>query len=210
MVRSLFERHLTAVVERYPNLNVIGKPGQLYLRGILDIPDGCGGVAYSYMIEIKNSALYPYRYPIAYEVGGDIPIGADSHKYGDNHLCLTVEADEIIQCRNGMVVVDFIEKVLIPHLANQYYRHLTGAYLQEYAHGLAGIRQYYGILLKTKDTFIWSLLYRAAFVKQPGRNETCCCGSAQKYKRCHESAVEALKLIGKEQVGKDFRELKLL
>lgn len=210
MVRSLFEQHLPAAVMAYPDLQIVGKPGHQYLRGILDVPDGAGGVACSYLVEIKPSARYPYRYPFAYEVGGDIPVGADNHKYLDNRLCLGVDAEEIIQCHNGLAIVEFIEKVLIPHLANQYYHHITGSYLQEYAHGYDGIRQYYEKLLGTSDMVVWAALFRVAFDKRIERNDPCCCGSGQKFKRCHERVVQSMQLIGKEQVKKDFKDLKIL
>lgn len=210
MAKSLFEQHLPAAVKAFPNLQIVGKSGHQYLRGILDVPDGAGGVAYSYLVEIKPVARYPYRYPIAYEVGGDIPVGADNHKYSDNHLCLGVDAEEIIQCHKGLAVVEFIEKVLIPHLANQYYRHITGAYLQEYAHGDDGVRQYYEKLVGTSDVVVWGALFCAAFANHIERNDPCCCGSGQKFKRCHERVVQSLQLIGKEQVEKDFKDLKIL
>lgn len=201
---------MLVAVAAYPNLQIVGGPGRHYLRGILDIPDGAGGVAYSYLVEIKPVALYPYRYPIAYEVGGDIPVGADNHKYLDNHLCLGVDAEEIVQCHNGLTLVEFIEKVLIPHLANQYYCQITGGYLQEYAHGDDGICQYYRKLLGTTDVVIWAALFHAAFGKHIQRNELCCCGSGKKYKQCHESIVQTLQIIGKEQVAKDFKELSVI
>lgn len=210
MARSLFEQHLPAAVKAFPNLQIVGKSGHQYLRGILDVPDGAGGVAYSYLVEIKPVAFYPYRYPVAYEVGGDIPVGADNHKYPDNSLCLGVEAEEAIQCHNGLALAEFIQKVLIPHLANQYYHHITGKYLQEYAHGDEGVRQYYQKLLGTSDVAIWAVLFHAAFSKHIERNDPCCCGSGQKFKRCHERIVQSMQLIGKEQVEKDFKSLHVL
>ncbi len=210
MARSLFEQNLPAAVAAYPNLQIVGEPGHQYLRGILDVPDGAGGVAYSYLVEIKPVAHFPYRYPIVFEVGGDIPVGADHHKYPDKHLCLGVDAEEIIQCHKGLSLVEFIEKVLIPHLANQHYRHITGAYLQEYAHGNDGVRQYYEKLVGTSDMVVWVALFRAAFGNRIERNAPCCCGSGQKFKRCHERVVQTMQLIGKEQTEKDFKDLKIL
>ncbi len=204
-MRKLFEQHLPAAVEAYPNLRIVGEPGHQYLRGILDVPDGAGGVACSYMVEITWSSGYPYRYPIVSEIGGDIPAGPDNHKYDDRRLCLSVVAEEILQCRKGLMVSDFIREVLIPHLANQYYHQITGSYLQEYAHGIPGVRQCYDKLLGKTDLAILSGLYKAAFEKSIGRNDSCFCGSGQKFKCCHEPAVKKLQLIGKGQVAHDFK-----
>lgn len=210
MARSVFERHLVAAVERYPNLSIVGKPGHQYLKGILDVPDGSGAIGTSYSVEIKESPGYPKRFPEAFEVGGDIPIGADTHKGSDNHLCLTVDADEILQCSRGINLVDFIETVLIPHLAHQYFRKITGHYVQEYAHYSAGIKEFYEELLGTTDFDVWRTFFDAVFVNKIGRNDPCPCSNGKKYKHCHQPVGEKMKTIGREQVEKDFKELNVL
>ena len=96
------------------------------------------------------------------------------------------------------------------YLASQYYHHLTGSYLQEYAHGDDGVRQYYEKLLGTTDVVVWAALFHAAFDKHIERNEPCCCGSGRKFKKCHEPIVQSIQLIGKEQVEKDFKDLNVL
>ena len=211
MSNKLFKQHLAATIKRYPSLKIIGDPNrQQYLKGILDVLDGTGNTVCAYSVEIKESHGYPYRYPCAYEVGGDIPGTADYHKYSDGMLCLGVDAEEIIKCRNGLHIADFIAEELIPYLANQYYRNITGHYLQEYSHGTEGVRQCYSKMLNNEDEGLWPMLYNMAFVKSIGRNEMCCCGSGKKYKNCHESIVNTLVLIGKKQVEKDFRLLHLI
>lgn len=208
---KIFKQHLAAAIRKFPNLRIIGEPNkQQYLKGILDIPDEAGNAVCSYLVEIKESSNYPYRYPYAYEVGGDIPAVADYHKYTDNRLCLGVDAEEIVKCHNGLHIEDFITEVLIPYLANQYYKRITGHYLQEYAHGVEGIKQCYKKMLNNVDESSWPLLYQIAFVKGLGRNDRCCCGSGKKYKCCHESIVNTLRLIGKKQVYMDFKLLRLI
>lgn len=208
--RSTFERDLIQASERYRGLHVVGKAGSQFLKGILDIPDGGGGVATSFAVEIKYTMGYPKRFPYAYEVGGDIPVGADTHKGLDNRLCLTVEPREILMCRRGITVMDFIGTVLIPHLAHQYYRRIKGSYLQEYGHGLAGIREFYAELFGTTDDMVWRRVSDAAFGCSLGRNDPCPCGSGVKYKQCHQDSCEQLRLIGKEQVERDFKKLYVL
>lgn len=211
MSNKLFKQHLATTIRRYPSFRIMGEPNkQQYLKGILDIPDETGNVVCAYSVEIRESFGYPYRYPYAFEVGGDIPRLADYHKYSDDMLCLGVDAEEIIKCRNGLHVTDFISEVLIPYLANQYYRRITGHYLQEYAHGTEGIKQCYSKILNNVDEGLWPMLYHMAFIKSIGRNDLCCCGSGKKYKFCHESEVNTLILIGKKQVDKDFTLLRLI
>ncbi len=210
MARSLFEQHLSTVVERYPNFSIIGQPGNQYLKGILDIPDGTSGIAASYLVEIKKSPGYPRRFPYAFEVGGDIPIGADTHKGINNQLCLTVEPDEILQCSDGLHIVDFIDTILIPHLAHQYYYKMTGSYIQAYGHSSAGVKEFYTELFGTTNMEVWKKIVKLVFSGKIGRNDLCPCGSGKKYKYCHKPSCEKRKKIGKEQVIKNFKGLNLL
>jgi hypothetical protein len=89
MVPDRFDwtQQLQKVVLKYPNLLIIDHEGCKFLKGILDIPSDDGSIVRSYSIEIKHTKSYPYRFPVVYEVGGDIPNEADFHKYGDGRCC---------------------------------------------------------------------------------------------------------------------------
>lgn len=207
----LFDQHLSAAIQKYPNLSIVGRPGHRYLKGILDVPDETGEIVTSYSVEIKCSQGYPMRFPEAFEVGGDIPMGADYHKGSNNQLCLTVEADEIAQCCRGIDLVGFIDNVLIPHLAHQYYHKLTGAYIREYAHYADGIKEYYTELFGTSDSKVWVHFVKTVFTGgKVRRNDLCPCGSGKKFKNCHQAAAEKIKIIGKQQVITDLKRLQIL
>lgn len=119
---NIFEKDLADAVKNFPGLSIKGEPGRLFLKGIIDIKSTDGRTLHSYSIEVRNSDGYPHRFPKIYEVGGDIPIGDDWHKYSDNSLCIDVEAEEILKCRRGLSVSDFISQEVLPHLANQRFR----------------------------------------------------------------------------------------
>lgn len=207
----IFENELPIVCKTYPSLCVKGTDGHKYLKGILDINDGDGNYYGSFSIEIRCSERYPYRFPILYEVGGDIPCDVDWHKYQDCSLCLDVEQSEILRCRNGISLLDFIDGIAIPHLANQLHKKIHGEYVDEYKHGVNGVREFYTKLLGTTDTSIWVKSAHSIFVGPPkGRNEACYYGSGIKYKHCHLDADKKLSLIGFQKVYEDFKSMGVL
>ncbi|MBQ0008360.1 MAG: SEC-C domain-containing protein [bacterium] len=209
--KDIFERDLLLASKQFPGLSIKGTPGKLFLKGILDIKDCDGNVAYSYSIEIHRADGYPFRFPKAYEVGGDIPIGSDWHKYEDNSLCLDVETEEVLKCRRGLSVSDFIIQELIPHLANQRYRATEGHYVNEYKHGISGVKEFYAEQMETADEQMWLKIANHVFVtKDKRRNELCYCGSGKKYKQCHERIDQRLELIGKQKVLNDFNNIGLI
>ena len=207
----LFDAEIKTTLKRYPFLSVVNDGKERYLKGILDIRNKERECLGSFAIEIKGSVGYPFEFPVAYEVGGDIPTDPDFHKYQDNSLCIDVRASEIIKCHSGITIVRFIENELIPFLANQLYRKETGQYLNEYSHGINGIRQFYCELLKTEEVDLWIRCVKQAFSpKEILKNDTYYCGSRIKYKKCHEKKKKKLRQVGKEQILNDFKILRVL
>ncbi|MDD3078457.1 MAG: SEC-C domain-containing protein [Paludibacter sp.] len=207
-----FELELQSVIEKYPDLSIRKKTdGSGYLKGILNIPDDLGRIAGSFSIEIHSTSTFPYRYPKVYEVGGDIPIEADWHKYDDNSCCLTVEQKELIDCHYGIILIHFVEKIVIPYFANQIYRKATGHYLNEYPHGLYGIKMFYSDLFGSHDINFWKTCVINCFTKGKfERNHKCYCGSGKKFKHCHLPIEEKLQMLGKEKVMNDLKRIFLL
>lgn len=208
-----FLNHLEQAVVQFPNLRILEEGGgNCYLRGVLDIPDDDGDVAGSFLIEIKRSKGFPFRFPYLFEVGGDIPNEADRHKYPDSSCCITVWTDEILKCKHGINVVEFIQNFAIPYFANQIYFKKEGKYKNgEYAHGVKGIEQFYSTLMKTSNKDRWVTYFKYAFRGQKiesGRNDICLCGGPLKFKNCHLRVLDTLRQIGEEQVLKDFNLLR--
>lgn len=202
--QQLFELQLDEVIKHFPQLKRIAGSAGDFLKGILDIPNDDGEIIGSFMIEVKNREGFPYRFPTLYETGGDIRNEADWHKYPDDSCCITVEPDERLICRNGITVLEFVRQHAIAYFANQIHRVVEGGYKNgEYAHGPAGIWQFYSKLFKTSDMGKWIEYYDHVFTKKSiriGRNDTCFCGSEQKFKCCHEKVFQDLKWLGKDKV----------
>jgi hypothetical protein len=206
---DLFSVQLQDVVRKFPNLNIRHKDGFPLVKGIIDIQNDEKEIVRSFSIEIHYKKGFPYRFPKLFEVGGDIPNIADWHKYESSACCITVEADEILKCKNGITVLQFIERHAIPYFANQIHRILHGFYKNgEYAHNAKGTEQFYSELFSSTDHKKWIEYYEIVFKRKKagcGRNDLCFCGSSKKYKQCHLKVFETLTLIGKEQVLKDFK-----
>lgn len=208
---AFFENELDSVIKEYPCFKKRNGKDILYLKGILDIPNEEGLIVGNFAVEIYPTADFPYRFPLLFEVGGDIPCEADWHKYYNNLCCLTVEAKEILLCKHGMTLSTFIKDIAIPYFANQLYRKKEGYYLNEYSHGIKGIYEFYSDLFHTDDTKFWGLCIEYMLGKRKyDRNKACYCGSAKKYKKCHLLVEDKVRAIGSTQITKDFKKLNLV
>jgi len=205
----LFESQLVDAIKNYPNLKIVRTDSNVpYLKGILDIPNDNNEIVGNFLVEVKTSNGFPYRFPILYETGGEIPNESDWHKYSDSSCCITVWPEEIVTCRSGITVDAFIRNQAIPYLANQIFRKEKGYYKNgEYAHYTKGISQFYEELMKTSDWKLWLQYFKQALRGEKvscGRNEMCFCGANVKFKNCHLKVFDTLRQIGGERVLNDF------
>jgi len=198
--RKVFEKDIKEAIISFPNLSIKCQNNNKYLKGILDI-NGCG----AYLIEIRYKEGYPKRYPHLLEVGGEIPNIGDYHKYPDNSCCLTVDADEILKCINGITVKEFIKEVAIPYFANQLVKKESGEYIQEYSHGSTGIIEFYSQLLGTSNLNMIKTIILSVFYGHLNKNDNCICGSRLKTYKCHFDSMIKLAQIGKQQVMFDLK-----
>lgn len=197
---TLFCNQLNSVIKKFPNLMITELDGIKALKGILDIKDASNDVVGSFSIEIKFRMDFPYRFPILYEVGEAIPNIADRHKYSDGKCCITVLPDEILKCKDGISVLSFIEKYVIPYFANQIYYLQHGKYLNgEYSHGKDGFIEFYTNFFRTSNKLKWREdveRVRSGTIIKMDRNKPCFCGSGQKYKNCHDVIYYNIKRLG--------------
>jgi hypothetical protein len=197
----MFVNQLDEVISKYPKLYKHIVDNVMALKGFIDIIDDSGKLWDTYEILVRPSSNFPNKFPILFEIGGKIPKNGDWHIYTDGSCCLTVPPNEAIVCINGVSVLTFIDDWVLPYLANQTYRTLTGDFVNEYSHGTLGLVEFYQNLLNTKDTNqIVRLLTFILNNKKPDRTNVCFCGSNQKFRHCHKEAFEKINLIGEELV----------
>ncbi|MBX9785509.1 MAG: hypothetical protein K2X48_19680 [Chitinophagaceae bacterium] len=146
---------------------------------------------------------YPYRFPIVWELSNKIPKTLDRHIKNDGTLCFSNLQEELRFCKNGITLIDFLQKVLNPHLCREYYREKEGVYpTGERAHGLeGGIWQEYYEIFDTQDKAkILEEIEMILTHKSIGRNSLCYCNRGKIYKACHEKIEPKILDIGMKNV----------
>jgi hypothetical protein len=155
------------------------------LSGLLSIKNG-NEIIDTYSIRITPQPDYPNRFPFVFETMGKIPINIDWHVFSDGHFCLCTIPEELLKCKKGFSLCDFIETEVKPYLFNQTFRREYGFFNHERKHGFEGELEYYKEILGLKDVidlarFFISILNR----KKPKRTDLCFCGSGNKFRNCH-------------------------
>lgn len=146
---------------------------------------------HDFKLEIILSKGFPYCYPLVKETGNDIERIEDRHVYTNaSHLCLGVQAEEIILCRFGQGLKWFLDKILVPRLAEEYLVMNDESYVREYSHGWEGPWEYYQKRFGTNDRkLIVCLLGMTLSDKLLDGRELCPCGSNRKFSKCHRKFI---------------------
>jgi hypothetical protein len=199
---SDFATEAEAIIKKYAKLTLIEKSGIKILSGEIDLVNEVGDILDTYQLEICPCEEYPFLFPLVFETGGKLPVNIDWHVYEDTgRFCVKIPPEERLICINGITLHDFIKNELIPYLFNQTFRRENGYYINERAHGVDGLIEYYGERLKTNDTAeLIRLLGFILYKNEPDRVALCFCGSNKKYRRCHRDAYRLLLRIKKEEL----------
>lgn len=200
-----FEKQIDELIIAFPKLKRRNREDHVTIvRGELDIIDRNGKHWETYQVEIHPNYRFPYRFPLVLEIGGKIPRIGDWHVYEDTEsCCIAVEPEEILICKDGLSLSTFVRDHVVPYFFNQTFRKIEGYYKNgEYAHGHAGIYQFYDEALKTKGDIRETIRLMIAIVNvtEPARTHLCFCGSNQKYRRCHREAYQKIAGLGREIV----------
>ncbi len=198
----IFAGQLAAAVSAFPSLSLVIQDGRAILKGRIDIVDGDGKHWEYYDIEIHGTEAFSNEFPMLFETSGKIPKIADWHVYEDTgSCCLKIKPEEILRCKNGITVNEFIQEEVIPYLFNQTHRRVEGYYVNgEYGHGTWGLLQYYANELNTGDDYKYTLelIKYIGTHDRPHRTSMCFCGKKIKYRHCHKAVFEKLKGLGDE------------
>ncbi|MBK8564444.1 MAG: SEC-C domain-containing protein [Saprospiraceae bacterium] len=204
-----FVSQLGAAVEAYPKLSIVEENGEKFLRGTFDVVDDDGRFWESHEIEIRWQQGFPNCFPKLFEIGGKIHRIADWHTYTDGSCCITIPPKEILLCRNGITVLDFIHEHVRPHLFNQTHRRIEGYYANgEFKHDVEGFWQFYEQELKTTDRVkIVKTLHAAIKKEKSSKQGPCFCGSGKPYEKCHRQTVIWLRQLGREYLAMEIGRL---
>lgn len=198
--QALFAGQLQEVIELFPSLYQVDHNGAKILKGSLPVVDREGKHWEDYEVEIHCSENFPYEFPMLFETSGKIPKLADWHVYEDSlSCCVKVRPEELLRCKAGITVVEYIREEVLPYLFNQTHRRVEGYYVNgEYSHGAKGVYEYYAGILKTGWDIhkTLQLMRYVATRNKPHRTSMCFCGKKAKFRHCHREAFLKLKLIG--------------
>ena len=199
---SLFEDEARELVGLYPKLNIVNRLGKITLDGVIELLDEQGDLLDSYQLEIQESDGYPFMFPLVFEIGKKFPVNIEWHVYeGLGNCCIKIPPEEELICKDGLSLKVFIEEQLLPYLFNQTFRRENGYYINERPHGVAGLIDYYGEQLGSKDKReIVKLLGNILFKPELNRVALCFCGSGEKYRRCHRDAYRLLSKIKRDNL----------
>ncbi len=156
------------------------------VAGDLVLTDAAGSTIDVYKILIRETPLFPVRFPFVFEVGGRIPINIDWHVFPDGHCCIKSIPEEIFICKGGLSLAKFIEQEVRPYFYNQKHREMHGYFLHERSHGPQGNIEFFQDFFGTKD--LQAILEDLLLIKnhaEPNRVDNCFCHSGKKYRKCH-------------------------
>lgn len=191
MTNKSFELDVRNILAKYPQLVRID---EREFSGNIELVADNEEILHSFKVRIFLTKEFPYRYPIVWETGGDIPRSVRRHVFPATHnLCLGVVAEEKILCCNGITLDWFIERILIPRLGDEYCVMNGGDYHHEYSHGKKGDWEFYFKELNTVDfRFIKTMLVLLNLNILPKSQDECPCGSGLTYNICHEKSMKRI------------------
>jgi len=190
-----FISEATLIGNHFPDLHFFHPENEEpFIAGILKLLDEEGHLVDSYHIKIKASSDYPNRFPLVYETSGRLPHNIDWHVYPDGHCCIACIPEEILICRRGLMLVNFIQEWVVPYFFNQKFRETNGYFLNERSHGALGNFEFFMDVLGTRDlNYIKVFLNLVLETKEPNRVSDCFCGSERKYRYCHRTSYRILR-----------------
>ena len=196
MKNNQFERDIQEIPPEFQKLKIYTIDGESYLAGDLDIIDSNGFIWATFSVEIKGSANYPKMFPKIFEVGNAFPKILDWHVYEfqDKSCCIDVPESEMIICKSGLNIFDYLKGFAIPYFANQEFRKREGYYLYgEYSHGILGKVEYFQqkINAKSKPELILMLRHVVSGYN-PDRRAFCPFCKKVKFRKCHKKAFNEL------------------
>lgn len=186
------------VLDRFENLRLVpSKDDGIVVRGVIGFTagaHGCRTITDSYEISLRVPDAYPSELPVVHETGGRI--ATDFHKLEGNALCLGSPFRLWLLTKKDSSLLSFIERVVVPCLYG-YSLHEAGEALPfgELRHGIPGLIDDLGEMLGASDAKAAAAYLQAVRGKKRVVNKRPCpCGSGMRLGRCHNRAVNGLRL----------------
>ena len=177
---EIIRQHYIDAKSIYPGLSEpVSIDREFIIVGTVDIIDKNNTNWGTYEVKIVIPADYPMRIPILYETGGKIERLPEWHVNANGSCCLGPPAKIYMELFDGITLLNWLNKLVIPFLANHILKFKTGQYVDgEYSHGKIGIIEFYRKWLRTENynEILRKLKYITGDVAY-GRNDKCFCVS---------------------------------
>lgn len=135
-------------IQKFPFLKLQFQEGAPLLSGELKIVDKYGKVWDSFFIRVIPNDCYPFCFPTVFEDSAKLPQIPDWHMYEDGSCCFDVPQGELLKCMDGLSVLHFLDRIVVPFFADQAFRIKEGYYLgKEYSHGINGVLEFFATKL---------------------------------------------------------------
>jgi SEC-C motif len=145
-------------------------------------------------VEIFLFKCFPRCFPKVIETEEKIPRRLSRHVMPkSNHLCLAVDVEEKLLCKQGISLLWFLDKVLVPRLCEEFRVNNGEKYQKEYSHDFGATWEFLKTHLELPNMNL-VLKFCEALVnkKTPKGNSPCLCGSGLEYRVCHKGQVLSL------------------
>ena len=205
-LESIVVRDYEKLKEKHMGISILRRENQEYsISGTISLDDpDTGKIWESYSVRIIIPSLYPKELPSIYETGNKIP--KERHINNDGSCCLAPTVEMWLILGSSYTLIDFIDKLVIPYLANQKLVECGQGWNNgEYAHGGKGLLEYYKVSLKINKTdAVLNCLNNLKKISTIRKSATCYCGSGIKFKDCHESRIQKLLEIDPSLIIRDI------
>ena len=200
---------IRSFLDKYPKFQLVQPNQKHVLEGELDVKGVDNTLFDRFHIKMVLPVKYPSSLPRVYEIDGRIPKVADRHIniHIDNSCCLCIPMKARLFIENEFNLTSFFEELVIPFFANQVYFERTGKWANgEFAHGIAGIMQFYEELFNTKDhsRIVYGLKIATGRFYPPLDFTNCFCGRKRQYSICCKPTIESIKYILKDYILEDI------
>ncbi len=146
-----------------------------------------------YQIELRIPPNFPQKIPVVFETGGRIP--RSYHQLQDGSLCLASETRLRLLLAEGLSIVGFVERCVVPYLYRySYLKAHDEAPFGDLPHGAEGIQEDLRLLFGVhQESAVLPFVRVVAMKKQHANKRRCPCGSGRRLGHCHNRLVNRLR-----------------
>jgi hypothetical protein len=181
---------------KQPGLRIVPASTNLVLSGSLIINAQMPGkvlIRDLYQVEIQIPSKFPQQIPLVFETGGSIPQAY--HHLDGGSLCLGSETRLRLLLAEGISLIGFVERCVVPYLYRFSYLKMYGeAPFEDLAHGPDGIREDLRLLFGIdRESAVLPFVRLVAMKKRHANKRACPCDSGLRLGRCHNRVVNRLR-----------------